>query len=413
MARASYDDQILENAQQMIEEGRRIFRYDSFGDEAFWGDQLKLHQPLVGSKYGGVGPGVSPRFALTLGLKVDADALAPELVQALQQGQGLDDPATMVAFLKQNAVLGLTGIFDDQGNARSLGVHCSFCHSTVDNSLAPGIGHRLDGWANRDLNLGFILSAAPNLKPLADELGTDVITVQRTFGSWGPGKFDPELFLDAKVSRPDRKPAASLIPPAFGLPGVNNVTWTGAWGSLSYWNALVAVNMMHGKGTFYDPRLNDPAQFPVAARLGFASVRKEPDLVTSKLSALQMYQLAMPAPTPPEGSFNKEAAERGDELFGGKARCESCHVSPIYTEPGWNLHTAAEIGIDDFQSSRAPEKLYRTSPLRGLWTHSKGGFYHDGRFATLRDVVEHYNNFFGLELTDQETGDLIEYLKSL
>lgn len=207
--------------------------------------------------------------------------------------------------------------------------------------------------------------------------------------------------------------AATLIPPAFGLAGVNNHTWTGAWGTVTYWNAFVANLELRGKGTFFDPRLDDATQFPIAAAMGFGHVRNDPDLVTPKLPALHFYQLAIPAPKPPEGSFDKEAAERGDKLFEGKAQCGTCHVPPLFTEPGWNLHTAAEIGIDDFQANRSPDKRYRTSPLNGLWTHQKGGFYHDGRFPTLLDVVNHYDNFFQLGLTAQEKNDLVQYLLSL
>lgn len=411
---SGFDDRILENAQQMIEEGRRTFRFDTFGDEAFWGDTLQLHRAIAGAANGGVGPGVSPRTALAVGLKVDADALPPTLVEDLKKGRvDLDDPATTLALLKLNAVVGVTGFFNEEGRLRSLGIQCALCHSTVDDSLAPGIGRRLDGWPNRDLNVGAITGLAPNLKPVADLLGTDVATVQKVLSSWGPGKFDAELFLDGKAFRPDGKSAATLIPPAFGLAGVNNHTWTGVWGTVTYWNAFVANLEMHGKGTFFDPRLNDPVQFPVAARAGFGNVRNDPDLVTSKLAALHFYQLAIPAPAPPEGSFNKEAAARGEALFKGKADCARCHVPPLFTEPGWNLHTAGEIGIDDFQANRAPDKRHRTAPLRGLWTRMKGGFYHDGRFATLRDVLEHYDRFFRLGLTEQEKNDLIEYLKSL
>jgi CxxC motif-containing protein (DUF1111 family) len=192
---------------------------------------------------------------------------------------------------------------------------------------------------------------------------------------------------------------------------VNLSTGTG-FGSATYWNAFVANLEMHGKGTFYDPRLNDPLQFPVAAAAGFGNVRSTPDLVTPKLAALHFYQLAIPAPTPPQGSFDAQAAQRGAAVFNGRG-CAGCHVPPLFTEPGWNMHTAEEIGIDDFQASRSPDRRYRTAPLRGLFTHEKGGFYHDGRFATLRDVVDHYDGAFGLQLGEQEKNDLVEYLKSL
>jgi hypothetical protein len=286
------------------------------------------------------------------------------------------------------------------------------CHSTVDDSLVPGIGHRLDGWANRDLNVGAVVGLAPNLKPVADLLGVNEATVRTALASWGPGKFDAELFLDGKAFRPDGKSAATLIPPAFGLAGVNLHTWTG-WGSVTHWNAFVANLEMHGKGTFFDPRLDDPSQFPVASRAGFGNVRNEPDLITPKLAALHVYQLAIAAPAPPKRSFDPQAAERGRALFSGTAKCAQCHVPPLFTEPGWNIHKAEEIGIDDFQANRAPDRRYRTSPLKGLWTHQKGGFFHDGRFATLEDVIAHYDSFFNLRLTNREKRDLAEYLKSL
>ncbi|HSF25162.1 MAG TPA: hypothetical protein VLE20_13135, partial [Blastocatellia bacterium] len=215
-----------------------------------------------------------------------------------------------------------------------------------------------------------------------------------------------------KAFRPDGKSAATLIPPAFGLAGVNLGTSTG-FGSTTYWNAFVANLEMHGQGTFFDPRLNDPVKFPVAAKAGSASLRSGPDLITAKLAALHFYQLAIPAPVAPEGSFDRTAAARGQAIFNGKANCSSCHVPPLFTEPGWNMHTPEEIGIDDFQSARSPDNRYRTAPLKGLFTHSKGGFYHDGRFATLGDVVEHYNSFFKSGLAAQEKNDLVEYLKSL
>ncbi len=408
-----FDQLIRSNDRQMFNDGRHTFRFDTFGDEAFWGDTLHLHQAIEGQRFGGVGPGVSPATALAVGLKVDVDALPPDLIQNLKNGQvDLNDPATTLALLKLNAVVGVTGFFDNQGNLKSMGIQCALCHSTVDNSFAPGIGHRLDGWANRDLNVGVIVGLSPNLQPVADLLGVDVATVKTVLNSWGPGKFDAELFLDGKAFRPDGKSAAVLIPPAFGLAGVNLHTWTG-WGSITYWNAFVANLEMHGKGTFFDPRLNDAAQFPVAARAGFGNVRNTPDLITSKLPALQFYQLAIPAPPAPSGSFDAAAAARGAVLFNGQAKCATCHVPPLFTEPGWNMHTGAEIGIDDFQANRAPDKRYRTPPLKGLWTHMQGGFFHDGRFATLHDVVDHYNQFFNLGLTEPQINDLIEYLKSL
>jgi hypothetical protein len=258
--------------------------------------------------------------------------------------------------------------------------------------------------------VGAIVGLSPDLSAVTSLLGVDDATLRRVLSSWGPGKFDAEVFLDGKAFRDDGKSAATLIPPAFGLAGVNLHTWTG-WGSVTHWNAFVANLEMHGKGTFYDPRLNDAGQFPIAARAGFGNVRNNPDLITPKLAALHFYQLAIPAPANPRGMSS--AVENGKAVFDGKAKCATCHVAPIFTEPGWNLHTASEIGIDDFQANRAPDRRYRTAPLKGLWTHQRGGFYHDGRFATLQDVVNHYDQFFKLGLTDEEKNDLIKYLLSL
>src|SRR5919204_4405584 len=411
---SGYDNLILRQAGHMRDQGRQVFRFDTFGDEAFWGDALHLQQAFEGAKFGGVGPGVSPRTAVSVGLKVDADALPASLIGQLKAGRvNLDDPATTLALLKLNAVVGIRGFFNAQGTSlRSVGITCAVCHSVVDNSLAPGIGHRLDGWANRDLNVGAIIALAPNLKPLDDLLGVDDATLRKVLASWGPGKFDAELILDGKGFRPDGGTAATLIPPAFGLAGVDLHTWTG-WAQVTYWNAFVANLEMHGKGTFFDPRLDNAAQFPVAARAGLGHVRNTPDLITPKLGPLQFYQLSIPAPRPPKGSFDPAAAARGKILFDGQARCASCHTPPLFTEPGWNLHTPAEIGIDSFQADRSPTHNYRTAPLRGLWTHRKGGFYHDGRFATLPDVVNHYSSLFNLGLSDQQKSDLVQYLLSL
>ena len=410
---ASGNQAVQTQATQLVDQGRQIFRFDTFGDEQFWGDSLKLHRAVAGAANGGVGPGLSPRAALGVGLKVDVDALPPELQQALQRGEvDLDDPAVTLALLKLQAVVGVTGFFDSSGGLRSMGIQCALCHSTVDDSFAPGIGHRLDGYAARDLDVGAIVSLAPDLRPVARLLGTDVATVKKVLAAWGPGKFDAELFLDGKGFRPDGKTAATLIPPAYGLAGVNLHTYTG-WGSVPYWNAFVANLEMHGQGIFYDPRLDNAKQFPVAARNRSGHVTNSPDLITPKLAALHFYQLALAAPTPPDGSFDPAAAARGARLFRGKAECATCHVPPLFTEPGWNLHTPAEIGIDRFQADRSPTHRYRTTPLKGLWAHQKGGFYHDGRFATLGEVVDHYDRFFELGLTPREKQDLAQYLKSL
>jgi hypothetical protein len=411
---ATVNDEALET----LIKGRRIFRFDTFGDEAFWGDTLRLHKAVAGTANGGVGPGLSPEQALALGLKVDLKALPPQLQRDLLNDRvNLKSPATTLALLKLNAVVGVRGFFDDGGQIRSVGITCALCHSDVDDSFAPSIGRRLDGWAARDLDVGKIIAFAPNVQPFVELLaivhpGINANGVRTVLRSWGPGKFDAELLLDGKTTRPDGKTAATLIPPAFGLAGVNLHTWTG-WGSVTHWNAFVANIEMQGQGTFYDPRLNDAVKFPIAAAAGFGDLRNKPDLITSKLAPLHFYQLSLPAPRAKQSNFRFAAAQRGKVLFAGEARCARCHVPPLFTEPGWNMHTPEEIGIDSFQADRSPDERYRTAPLKGLWTHTKGGFYHDGRFATLRAVVEHYDEHFGLGLSDQEKADLVEYLKSI
>lgn len=412
-----YDQQISDHAQRMMEQGKQIFRYDTFGSEDFWGGKLRLHEAIAGQKLGGVGNGVSPKTALALGLKVDAEALPADLVAQIKAGKvDLDDPATTVALLKLKAVVGVTGFFNPTGQLRSLGIQCALCHSTVDDSFAPGIGKRLDGWGNRDLNIGAIVATAPNLQPFSDLLSVDVATVKAVLSSWGPGRYDAELNMDGKAKSPDGKSAATMMPSAFGLAGVNQHTWTGGWGTVTYWNAYVANTQMYGQGTFFDQRLENADQYPVAAKAGWGHKRDAKDLITAKLPALHFYQLAMPAPKAPAGSYDAAAAQRGETLFNNKAKCAACHVPPIFTEPGNNLHKAEDIGIDSFQANRGPARMYVTTPLRALFDTQKihkGGFYHDGRFATLLDVVNHYNNFKKLGLTEQEKKELVEYLKSL
>jgi hypothetical protein len=400
--------------QTLFLHGRSIFRFDTFGDQAFWGGALQLHRAIEGSKFGGVGGGVSPKTALALGLKVDVTKLPKKVVAALKAGKvNLDDPATTLALLKLNAVVGIRGFFNHDGSLASVGITCAFCHATVDNSFAPGIGHRLDGWPNQDLNVGAIVAASPNKKPITDLLGVDEATLNKVLLSWGPGKFDAEVFLDGKAFQPDGRSAATRIPPAFGLAGVNLHTWEGGWGTVTYWNAFVANLEMHGVGTFFDPRLDDASRFPIAAKHNFGHIRNRPDLISSKLPALQYYQLSLPAPKPPKGSFDAAAAARGRALFNTTARCASCHVPPEFSEPGWNEHKPAEICTDSFQADRGPDGTYRTTPLKGMFAKSKRGFYHDGRFPTLLDVVDHYDQCFGLHLSSGEKSDLVEYLKSL
>jgi hypothetical protein len=404
----------LTHAQKLLRQGRDIFRNDTFGDEQFWTGTLQLEKAIEGAKLGGVGGGVSPKTALAVGLKVDANKIPRAVAKAIKAGKvNLDDPATTLALLKLDAVVGLKGHFAANGKSlKSVGITCAICHSTVNNSFAPGIGQRLDGRPNRDLNVGAIVSLAPNLKPVADLLGADVDTVKKVLAAWGPGKFDAELFLDGKGFRPDGKSAATLIPPAFGLAGIDRHTYTG-WGSIPYWNAFVANLEMHGQGNFTDSRLDDATKFPVAARNHFGHVRSPHDRITSKLGPLQFYELSLKAPKPPKGSFNRAAARRGKAIFDGKGTCSTCHVPPTFTDSGFNMHAPAETCTDDFQASRSPDGKYRTTPLRGLWSHTKGGFYHDGRYATLGQVVDHYDSCFSLNLSAGEKSDLVQYLKSL
>jgi hypothetical protein len=408
----SFKDEVKDNAEALFADGQKIFRYDTFGSEAFWGDQLRLHHAIMGEKQGGVGPGLTAKQALELGLKVDVAKLPKILVEAVKGGHvSLEKPETTVELLKADAVVGVKAIVDG-GQVRSMGITCALCHSTVDDSFARGIGRRLDGWPNRDLNVGEIVALAPTLKPFADLLQKDEATIRQVLRSWGPGKYDAELDKDGKATRPDGKSGATLLPAAFGLAGQNLHTYTG-WGSIPYWNVYVAVTQMHGQGPFFDPRLRDAQKFPVANRSGMPNIRPAQDLVTAKLPALHYYQLSIPAPKPPANSFDAAAAQRGAVVFNGKAKCATCHVPPLYSEPGFPLHAPAEIGIDDFQSSRSPTGAYRTTPLKGLFVREKGGFYHDGRFADYAAVIRHYEGVLKFQLADTERNDLIQFLKSL
>jgi hypothetical protein len=415
-------DGVKDFASKMIDQGRETFRNDTFGDEAFW-DAIQLNKGVEA---------VDPKTALAVGLKVDSDKLDSATIDAIKNNSpALGQPATTAALLKAGAVVGVKAQVDAQNHITSLGITCALCHSTVDNGIAPGVGRRLDGWPNRDLDVGKIVSLAQNLQPVATLLGVTVDQLKAVLAQWGPGKFDAEVFMDGKAVNPATgKPAPTLIPAAFGLAGVNLHTYTG-WGSVTHWNAFVANLEMHGQGNFFDTRLDDASKFPIAAanRFGHVTATPDKDQVTSKLAALHLYQLSLDAPKPPQGSFSAEAAARGKATFEGKAKCATCHVPPLYTEPGWNMHAASDIGIDDFQAKRSPDEKYRTTPLRGLWARMQAapvteastaqkdrtghGFFHDGRFATLADVVNHYDSHLNLGLTAAEKSDLAEYLKSL
>src|SRR6184192_2984698 len=399
MHSGGYRDAVSENPDKMFDEGRQIFRHDTFGDEDFWTGKLRLHEAIAGERFGGVGHGLEPKDALKLGLKVDTGVLPKILAEAVKGGKvDLGDVKTTMELLKADAVVGVSARFNGD-KLVSVGITCAICHSTVDYSIMKGAGNRLDGWPNRDLDVGSIVALAPDLSFYQQLLGVDRPTVEKVLKSWGPGKYDAELNQDGKAFRPDGKAAATTIPAAFGLAGVHLHTYTG-WGSVTYWNAYVANTQMQGNGTFFDPRINAARGFPIGEKAGFNNVRRTPDLVTPKLAALHYYQLSIPAPKPKSDSYNHEAATRGEALFNGKATCARCHVPPLFTEPGWSMHTADEIGIDDFQARRSPDERYRTTPLGGLFVRAKGGFYHDGRFATVGDVIDHYDRHFRLGLNE-------------
>jgi len=396
-AAQSFDAVIARHGQTMLEQGRKIFRYDTFGSEAFWGDALQLHKAIAGAKNGGIGPGVSPKTALAVGLKVDSDALPAALKKQLAAGKvNLDDPATTLALLKLNAVVGVTAFTNPDGSVKSMGIQCAFCHSTVDNSFAPGIGKRLDGWANTELNVGAIVALSPAL----DE------HTKAEFRSWGPGKYDPRhhAFDGANIIPLNSPSLPIVIPPIYGLKGVGFETVT-ADGPISYWNSYVGVGQMGGRGNFADPRIG-------------LFINQTPDLVTPKLAALLDYQLSLRSPTPPRDGFDPEAARRGKHVFRTQAQCSTCHQGPNFTDvlsgPDRRvplLHDPAEVGMDPAYAARSATGQYRTTPLRGLLQHAP--YFHDGSAPDLLAVVNHYDKLFGLHLTPNQKADLVEYLKSL
>lgn len=356
-----------ETSPELLAEGRRIFRYDTFGDEKFWTDTLRMNEVVEQN--------VDPTTALTVGLKVDADVLPPGILEQVD----LTSPATTVALLKMNAVVGIQATVDENDHITQLGITCALCHSTVDDSLTVGIGRRMDGWPNRDLNVGAIIALSPALA--ADK--------KAVYESWGPGMYDPRFNLDGQNT-------PLVIPPAYGLAAVKNETYT-AEGPISYWNAYVAVTQMHGQGNFSDERLG-------------IDIQHSPDLVTSKLPALRAYQHSLPAPPPPSGSFDAAAAELGRALF--DQTCASCHVGATGTDNNSGaLHAPAETGVDGAYAARTANKAYRTTPLRGLWQHPP--YFHDGSAATLADAVSHYNRVLTLGLTAEQQATLVEFLKSL
>lgn len=365
----------------LVEQGRQIFRHDTFGDEAFWSDTLRMHEVIASA--------VDPQTALAVGLKVDLDALPEALRSAIASGAvDLSSPATTVALIKLDAVLGVRGTVeavDGTDRLARVGITCALCHSTVDDAFAPGIGHRLDGWPNRDLDPGAIIALSPALDDAA----------RAVYAGWGKGRFDPRFNVDGLD-------APVLIPPAYGLDGVHSVTYTGDGGTLAYWNRYVAVVEMGGRGRFVEPRL------ALDVRNG------SEDRVSDKLAALQAYQLSLPAPTPAPGSFDAAAAARGQRLFDGRAGCAGCHAGPLRTDANTRLHppgdSVAEPETPSY-AARSATRQYRTTPLRALWQHPP--YFHNGAAQTLEDAVRRYDAKGHLQLSDGDVADLVEYLKSL
>jgi len=368
--------------------GQRIFRNDTFGDEQLWTGVLRMHEVLAT---------VPPETALAVGLKVDVEALPREVISALRAGQvDLTDPAVTVELLRLDAVVGVRGTVDSTGQLTSVGITCALCHSTVDNSFTTGIGRRLDGWANTDLNVGAIVALSSAL---------DAPT-KAEFNAWGPGKYDPRHHaFDGTNIIPLNSPSLPIvIPSIYGLKGVGFETFT-ADGPISYWNSYVGVGQMGGRGSFSDPRIG-------------LFIRQTPDLVTPKLPSLLDYQLSLETPAPPKGSFNPAAALRGKQLFRNEAGCATCHQGPHFTDvrsgPSHTvpfLHDPAEVGTDPAYAARSATGKYRTTPLRGLWQHAP--YFHDGSAPDLLAVVDHYNQLFSLNLSEAQKADLVEFLKSL
>ena len=368
---------------ELIAQGKQTFRYDTFGDETKWTDALRMNEAISA---------VDPTTALSVGLKVDADALPPAVVSGIQNGTiSLTDPATTLALIKLDAVVGVKGTVQSVNGTDTLvrvGITCALCHSTVDDSFAPGVGKRLDGWPNRDLNVGAIVALSPAL---------DAPT-RAVFSSWGPGKYDPRFNFDGKNG-------PQVIPPAYGLDGLHSITATGDGTDLMYWNRYVAVTQMGGHGSFSEPRT------------GVSVTNGTDDLVSSVLPGLQAYQLSIPAPAPPAGSFDAAAAARGQQLFEGVATCSTCHSGPEFSDGNTRLHPVSDAmgepeppGVPSY-ASRSATKQYRTSPLKGVWQHPP--YFHNGTAATLDDVVGTYNTRRSLGLTPAQVADLVQYLKSL
>ena len=368
----------------LVAQGKQIFRFDTFGDESQWSDTLRMHEVIAAA--------VDPTTALSVGLKVDAEALPPAVVQGIQNGSvDLKSPDTTIALLKLNAVVGVQGKVETVGGKDTLtrvGITCALCHSTVDDSFAPGIGKRLDGWPNRDLNPGAIIALSPALSA----------TTKLVYNSWGKGKYDPRFNQDG-MNGPQ------VIPPAYGLSGIHRITSTGDGEDIAYWNRYVGVTQMGGHGSFSDPRT------------GVNVTNGTDDLITSKLPALQAYQLSLNAPPAPAGSFDTVAAVRGQRVFNGAGTCSTCHSGIEMTDANSRLHPVSDVvsepepnGAPSY-ASRSATKQYRTAPLAGIWQHAP--YFHNGSAATLEAVVQTYNTKKSLGLNNADMSDLVEYLKSL
>jgi hypothetical protein len=374
-------------------DGQQTFRFDTFGDEQLWTDTLRMHEALAN---------LTPAMALRAGLKVDAEALPPAVVRALQSEQlDVNDPKVTRRLLEMDAVVGVSATIAGD-RIRTVGITCALCHSTVDNALGPGIGRRLDGWPNLDLDVGGIVGLSPAIGPM----------LKAEFAKWGPGKYDPRhhAFNGTEILGLNSPSIPVVIPPAYGLQGVGFETFTGD-GPISYWNSYVGVGQMGGQGNFSDARIR-------------LFITQQPDRVTPKLPELFAYQLSLQAPRPPAGSFDTARAARGQALFNGVARCGGCHIPPTYTDvmngpsPGVPLlHRATAVGANPDYAARSATAavsrvpMYRTTPLRALWQHPP--YFHDGSAATLRAVVDHYDGVFSLGLTSAQKTNLVEFLKSL
>ncbi|MEO8859270.1 MAG: hypothetical protein ABI343_19975 [Burkholderiaceae bacterium] len=458
---------------QVVTAGQQTFRYDTFGDETFWTDTLKMNKVIETA--------VDPLTAASVGLKIDVSALPADVVKGVVDGTiPLNDPQTTLALLSLNAVVGVKGQVskgvDGKLHLDRVGITCALCHSTVSKdlqvtapdpanpagpriSLAGIVGERLDGWPNRALQPGTIISLSPALT-----------AVQKAeYASWatkfGPGFYDPRINVNTD---PGSNPAVGpnidanvaaykaaggipvVIPPAFGLVGLSKSIFTGDGdtahepaGPTAYWNRYVGVAQMHGHGTFFDERIIiNGKPLNVDHRVG-------DDLITAILPQLEAYQWSIAAPAigthgtkwAVASDLDTQAVTRGKAVFEGPAKCSSCHSGSSFTDVNtFGLHPAsASVALDKNYIKFSATKQWRTTPLKGIWTHPP--YFHDGSGALntttakcmdgsdigslagaadrvrqdLACVVNRYNDpkQLNLGLTDAQRVDLVEYLKSL